>query len=237
MIYSSAQRLLDQLELLDSDQIYPLLLPELKGSDYMRLDLSVHNQDLRKVDTSSSEAIQVYIENELKSNNAKIAYGGYLEERNIYRRSEYFAKSESQDKERNIHLGIDLWCEAGTAVFAPLDGMIHSFADNQEHGDYGPTIILEHELDGAKFFTLYGHLSRASLLSLEVGQLFDKGEKIAELGTSEVNGDYAPHLHFQIILDMGDYWGDFPGVCSKEDLEKFKEISPNPRIFVANNGR
>lgn len=232
MIYSSAQRLLDQLSNLRTDQRHPLLIPEAKGEDYMELDLSVYNSALENVDLSSSDEIQKYITQELERHKARIAYGGYLEQRAIYRRSDYFSMPSDPNKERNIHLGIDLWCEAGTAVYAPLDGMVHSFADNREYGDYGPTIILEHELDGAKFFTLYGHLSRESIVSLEVGQLFDKGEKLAELGTHEVNGDYAPHLHFQIILDMGDYWGDFPGVCSKEDLEKFKEICPNPRIFV-----
>ena len=232
MIYSSAQRLLDQLETLRTDQLHPLLLPHLNGGDYMELDLSVFNPELEHIDLASSREIQKFIEHELEKHNARIAYGGYLEQRAIYRRSNYFSIPSDPNKERNIHLGLDLWCEAGTAVYAPLDGTVHSFADNQEYGDYGPTIILEHELDGAKFFTLFGHLSRESIVSLEVGQLFDKGEKIAELGIPEVNGDYAPHLHFQIILDMGEYWGDFPGVCSKEDLAKFKEICPNPRIFV-----
>lgn len=235
MIYSSAQRLLDQLNLLSRDQFHSLLLPATKRDQYLELDLSVYNQNLETVDLSSSREIKNYIHQQLEKHHAKIAIGGYLEERAIYRRSDYFSIPSDPNKERNIHLGIDLWCDEGTDVFVPIDGMVHSFADNRAFGDYGPTIVLEHMLDGAKFYTLYGHLSRESIVSLEVGQLFDKGDKLAELGSSEVNGDYAPHLHFQIILDMGEYWGDFPGVCSKEDLDKFKEICPNPRIFVEKN--
>lgn len=232
MIYSSSERLLQQLELLRSDQMHPLLLPDVKADKYFPLDLSLFNPELQEVDMSSAQSIQQYIASKREATQKRIAHGGYLEERAIYRRSEHFSMPSDPNKERNIHLGIDLWYDAGTDVYAPIDGKVHSFADNTGFGDYGPTIILEHMLDGAKFFTLYGHLSRVSIQSLEVGQLFDKGQKLAELGTAEVNGDYAPHLHFQLILDMGNYWGDFPGVCSKEELEEFKENCPNPGIFV-----
>ena len=48
-------------------------------------------------------------------------------------------------------------------IHAALDGTIHSFQNNTALGDYGPTIILSHEIEGFKFHTLYGHLSEASL--------------------------------------------------------------------------
>lgn len=231
MIYESGERLLNQLKLLKREMLHPLLLPAIEIDKFMELDLSEDNIELEKIDITSAIEMENYIDRKLSERGAKVAFGGYLEKRAIYRRSDLF-KSESIP-ERNIHLGIDLWCSAGTKVYVPLDGKVHSFADNNNVGDYGPTIILEHELDGAHFFTLYGHLSRNSITSLEVGQLFDKGDILAELGTAEVNGDYSPHLHFQVITDMGDYWGDFPGVCSQEELEKFKDICPNPRIFVS----
>ena len=76
------------------------------------------------------------------SNNAKVAYGGYLETRSIYQRSTYF-NQENPETERNIHLGVDLWIEAGTPIYAPLEGTLHSFKNNTNYGDYGPTIILK----------------------------------------------------------------------------------------------
>jgi hypothetical protein len=37
-----------------------------------------------------------------------------------------------------------------------------------------------------------------------------------------VNGDYAAHLHFQIIKDLQGFVVDYPGVCSKQDLEFYE---------------
>jgi len=47
---------------------------------------------------------------------------------------------------RSLHLGIDIWIKAGTEVFPAFPGTVHSFQDNVGGGDYGPTIILEHDL-------------------------------------------------------------------------------------------
>src|SRR5690606_21758756 len=112
---------------------------------------------------------------------------------------------------------------AGTSVLAPLDAKVHSFKNNEGLGDYGPTIILEHQIENETFYTLYGHLSLESIENLTVGTFFKKGEQIATLGNSAVNGDYAPHVHFQIIKNMEDKWGDYPGVCNTNDLNFYIE--------------
>jgi murein DD-endopeptidase MepM/ murein hydrolase activator NlpD len=189
-------------------------------SEYVALDLSVTNEALKNVDVSSSETLDAYINNHIKSNNAKVSYGGYLETRNIYRRSTYF-NDTNPDTERNIHLGLDFWIAADTPIYTPLDAVVHSFKNNINFGDYGPTIILKHTIDEIEFYTLYGHLSLASIEDLSIGQAFQKGDQIATLGDASVNGDYPPHLHFQIIKDLQGYVGDYPGVCSKVDLEFF----------------
>jgi len=108
---------------------------------------------------------------------------------------------------------------------------VHSFKNNTNFGDYGPTIILKHRIENIEFYTLYGHLSLESIENLNVGQTFKQGEQIATLGDAKVNGDYPPHLHFQIIKDMQDYVGDYPGVCSKQDLEFYMQNCPNPEIL------
>jgi murein DD-endopeptidase MepM/ murein hydrolase activator NlpD len=123
---------------------------------------------------------------------------------------------------------MDLWIEARSPVFTPLDATVHSFKNNTNDGDYGPTIILEHRIEGVKFHTLYGHLSLESITQLNVGQTFKQGEQIATLGDANVNGDYPPHLHFQIIRDIEDYKGDYPGVCSKKDLTFYLNNCPDP---------
>ncbi len=198
--------------------------------DYTFIDLSVDNSELSKFDLSDAVVFESYIENYLAKKRAKVAFGGYCEIRNLYKRSTVF--NDNQSDERNIHFGLDLWIKAGTKVLAALDGKIHSFQNNTALGDYGPTIILEHEMDDFKFHTLYGHLSEASLEGKKVGDAIQKGQQIATLGLPPINGDYAPHLHFQIIIDMEGKFGDYPGVCSENKLPFYKENCPDPNWLL-----
>lgn len=196
------------------------------------ISLTHDNPELQDVNVGSSQALGEYVDAVLERNDAVIAWGGYLEQRKIYQRSGYFAAPEDPDDERNIHIGVDYWARAGTKVIAAFDGVIHSFQNNTNHGDYGPTIILEHEINGEVIHSLYGHLSLESLAGKEVGQKIQQGEVIAWLGTAEVNGDYPPHLHFQLIRDMQGMAGDYPGVCSKKELGFYKGNCPDPIEFI-----
>ena len=197
---------------------------------FITIDLSESNQILNTVDVSSSTKLEVFIDNHIKKHDAIVAYGGYLEVRNIYKRSNHF--NSQVEEERNIHLGIDLWCAAETSIYTPLDGVVQSFKNNSNFGNYGPTIILKHHISGVEFYTLYGHLSLASIEKLKGGQEFKQGDEIATLGDPNVNGDYPPHLHFQIIKDIQGIKGDCPGVCSKNDLEFYKANCPNPDLLL-----
>lgn len=198
---------------------------------YCFLDLSKSNAQLQQVDVSSSSALQTYINNQIKNNKSMVAFGGYNETRNIYQRSDYFNQT-NPEAERNIHIGLDLWLAADSPVFAPLDAKIHSFKNNANYGDYGPTIVLEHKVDGVVFYTLYGHLNVSSIADLRVGQVVKQGEQIATLGDATVNGDYPPHLHFQIIRNIQDYKGDYPGVSNKLDLQFYLENCPDPNVLL-----
>jgi len=151
--------------------------------------------------------------------------GGYDEDRAIYAGEAFTAG----DEPRTVHLGIDIAASAGTDVSAPLAGTVHSFQDNAAPFDYGPTIVLEHAVaPGLVFHTLYGHLSRESLARLRAGRAIAAGERIATLGSYEVNGNWPPHLHFQVILDIGDRRGDFPGVFRKSQRGYWKLVCPDP---------
>jgi len=218
-------------QLLQNIQAHSVLDASIDYSDYTPLDLSVQNDALHQVDVSSSLALQEFIWNHIRKNNAKVAYGGYLEQRGIYNRSTHF-NQQHPETERNIHLGLDLWVEAGSAVFSPLDGIIHSFKNNTNFGDYGPTVILKHQIETITFYSLYGHLSLASLEDKYVGQQIAEGEQFATLGTAEVNGDYPPHLHFQLIKDMQDFYGDYPGVTNKTDFEFYRNNCPDPQLLL-----
>ncbi|WP_109298853.1 peptidoglycan DD-metalloendopeptidase family protein [Aquimarina sp. AU474] len=214
-----------------SQNFTPVVSAIFLKEDYVAIDLSETNTALDSVNVSSSVEFEDYISEYVKINEAKVAYGGYNEVRGIYRRSTHF-NQENPETERNIHLGIDIWCNAGTEILAPLDGKVHSFKNNTNFGDYGPTIILEHECKGIQFFTLYGHLSLPSIEKLIIGQAVKAGDVIAYLGDASVNGDYAPHLHFQVILDMQGYFGDYPGVSNKKDLEFYLRNCPDPSLLL-----
>ena len=199
--------------------------------NYLAIDMSGSNKNLT-VDLLTNPLLhQQYLQDLLQQNNAKVAYGGYLEQRTLYDRSDYFQASGNKDK-RNIHLGIDLWCPVDTNVLSPLNGKVHSFQINKNFGDYGPTLILEHKIEGSVFYTLYGHLSKVSLDNKFVGQKIKSGEVIAALGTAEVNGEYAPHLHFQVIIDLEGNYGDYPGVCSQTRLDFYRENCPDPNLLL-----
>ena len=199
-------------------------------SKYTPIDLSIANIELSKIDLVNAEIFETFIENHLQIKNAKVAFGGYNEERNLYKSSHLFNNEEKE--ERNIHLGIDLWIKAGTPILAALHGTVYGFDYNTGKGNYGPTIILKHSLENQTFYTLYGHLSMESITEIEIGTVFQKGQKIATLGDVSVNGGYSPHLHFQIIKDIKDYIGDYPGVCSITDLEYYLENCPDPNLLL-----
>uniref|UniRef100_UPI00404834BB peptidoglycan DD-metalloendopeptidase family protein n=1 Tax=Mariniflexile sp. TaxID=1979402 RepID=UPI00404834BB len=213
-----------------SNQPLRVLDATISSLEYVALDLSAGNFELQNVDMSSLAKLGNYIDGFIKKHHGLVAFGGYNEVRNIYKRSGYF--NDINAKERNIHTGIDLWCDANTPVFAPLDATVHSFANNTNFGDYGPTIILRHHINDVEFYTLYGHLSVPSIQNLKVDQFFKQGEPLGILGDATVNGDYPPHLHFQIIKDLQGFIGDYPGVCNKADLGFYLNNCPNPNLLL-----
>ncbi|QLG46355.1 peptidoglycan DD-metalloendopeptidase family protein [Costertonia aggregata] len=208
----------------------PILDTEICAKSYVPIDLSTSNTELKNLDITRPEVCQRYIDTVLLRTNGKVAFGGYLEHRNLYSDKSNFGSSG--DAVRNIHLGIDFWCEAGTKVLVPLEGKVHSFQNNVAIGDYGPTIILEHTYNRISFYSLYGHLSVESLNGLFKGKVFRQGDFLATLGTVDINVNYAPHLHFQIIRDIQDKTGDYPGVCTSNTLEFYSQNCPNPNLLL-----
>ena len=209
----------------------PVIEAEIVQEHYVEIDLSATNRELDGINISSSAAFAEFLNDFLQKGNRKVAFGGYLEVRKLYQRSLLFVAGKGEPN-RNIHLGMDLWSPEGTPVLAALEGKVHSFRDNAAFGDYGPTIILEHQIANRIFYTLYGHLSKSSLENLCVGQEVEKGEKIGALGNPTENGDYAAHLHFQIIKDLQGKEGDFPGVASRDELEFYLDNCPDPNLLL-----
>ncbi|WP_428328360.1 peptidoglycan DD-metalloendopeptidase family protein [Mucilaginibacter sp.] len=192
-------------------------------------NLTASNQELDADTFSDTNKFTSWITAKLSQANCRYGIGGYMENRTIYARSAHF---DTTDEPRRLHLGVDIWADAGTPVYAPLDGVVHSFQDNDNFGDYGPTIILSHNLDGLTLYSLYGHLSRESLKRLSVGLAIHKNQKIAAFGKLNENGNWPPHLHFQLIFDMQGKAGDYPGVCRFSEKEIYLKNIPDPQLIL-----
>lgn len=195
------------------------------------LDFTAANESITAAVLASTESFSAYVSQELTKANAKFGIGGYNEHRTVYSRSKVFDSAEG-DEPRRLHLGLDIWGLVGTPVFAVADGYVHSIANNAAYGDYGATIILGHRLDGVEFYSLYGHLSLADLSQLEPGQPIKGGSLIAHFGPPAENGQWPPHVHFQLILDLEGKEGDYPGVCRFSERESYLDNCPDPDLVL-----
>lgn len=211
-------------------EIFPVLSKHFLIHNYCAISFENIPLDLKHFDLKTFSGLENYVLETLQKNSAIVAEGGYGEERNLYNSSEHF--NQSNEEPRTIHLGIDLWTKAGTPVFAPLDGKIHSQQYNGNHLDYGATIITEHFIEDEKFYILFGHLSLASLQIRKVGEKFKLSEHLADLGIPSENGGWSPHLHLQIIKEIGEWVGDYPGVAKKSEAEFYLKNAPNPFLLI-----
>jgi murein DD-endopeptidase MepM/ murein hydrolase activator NlpD len=200
-----------------------------KADRLFKFDFTASNTELSPDDVYDTEKFSNWVNKKLEGTKCRYGIGGYMEHRTLYARSELF---NIGDEPRRLHLGIDIWAEAGTSVYAPLNGHIHSFQDNNNFGDYGPTIILKHQLDDLELYTLYGHLNRKSLVGLSVGDTISKGQQIAEFGNQHENGHWPPHLHFQLMFDIEGCYGDYPGVGRHSEKDKYLNNIPDPNLIL-----
>src|SRR5712692_1846128 len=209
-----------------------ILDADLRTAPSLVFDLSVGSTFLG-ADPAAAEtaALTERLFGEMKR--AGVGIGRYDEARPLYNSPLFGGGDNPTAERRTIHLGIDLFVAPGTALRAPLDGVVHVLANNAVPQDYGPLVILRHETgDGDEFFTLYGHLTTQTLDGLKVGQSVSRGEKFARVGTSTENGGWVPHLHFQIILDLLDLGFDFPGVAYASQRAVWTSLSPDPNLLL-----
>ena len=162
--------------------------------------------------------------------------GGYGEARSFYASDAFSIEGNSGKEYRTMHLGLDVWLPAKTAVHAPLKGKVVGLHNNDFKRDYGPTVILEHQYtlpsgETTEFYSLYGHLSKQTLALLTLGDEVQSGQLLAWVGEPHENGGWSPHLHFQIIHDLLGKKHDFPGACTPNDLTVMKSLCPDPKYL------
>ncbi len=211
--------------------IRPVINYDWSSQPHVEMNLGPVNSMLDDVDFNDEDSFTDFIFNQLKLADVPFGIGGYAEKRMIYSRNgDLFDYNEEP---RTIHLGIDIWGKAGTPVHTPLDAEVHSFDNIEVHGDYGPVIILKHQVGDLLFHTLYGHMSRASLEGLKVGKEIKAGEQIGSFGEYHENYHWPPHLHFQVVIDMADNIGDYPGVCKESEMSSYLANCPDPAVLLS----
>jgi peptidoglycan LD-endopeptidase LytH len=199
------------------------------------LDFTENNKALTDDLFDNTRNFIEFINWQLIGKHARYGIGGYGEHRTIYSRSKVFDAEKPGEEPRRLHLGMDIWSKPYTPVICPLNGIVHSFAFNNGAGNYGTTIILSHSFKGAHFHTLYGHLTLNSIKNMQEGERVERGDVFAEFGIPVENGHWPPHLHFQIIIDLEGWKGDYPGVCKYSEKEKYLANCPDPDLILRMN--
>jgi murein DD-endopeptidase MepM/ murein hydrolase activator NlpD len=211
------------------DEIAPVVPFDLAGGGLVVFDFTDANRELAHLDINDVSGFTDYLFAQIAAAETPVGIGRYDEDRVLYRHSPLF---DGVSERRSIHLGIDLFVIEGTEISTPLPARVHSAADNAGLGNYGPTVILRHELDGTRFHTLYGHLSRSSLGRLEPGNPLAPGDIVGEVGDLSVNGSWPPHLHFQVITGpLGDVV-DYAGVAAPSERQRFLDLCPDPNLIL-----
>lgn len=201
------------------------------------MDLPPHVDGFTLLDLSSGAPIPEY----------EYAIGRYNEKRPGIYTTELF--TERAGDARDIHVGIDLFAPIGTPLKAFADGTVIMRGYNAAPGDYGYTLITEHVWDsghpiesahpdlahpteiGQPLYVLWGHLSARSVTDNPLGRKFKAGDVIAWLGDRTENGDWPPHVHFQLSRKRPEKC-DLPGVVAAADLKDALEAYPDPRLIL-----
>ena len=212
----------------------PILDIDLRTAPLKIFDLSVASP---LVDGDPEKNTESYLTKRLRGEmdaaGVKAGIGRYDEARMIYTSPLFAAGTGLTEAHRAVHIGMDLYAEAGAAVHAPIAGKVFAFSNNEAPQDYGPVVIMEHATDdGELFYTLYGHLSTDTLAGLHEGKTITSGERFGRIGAADVNGGWTPHLHFQIITDLLDMGCDFPGVVRSGERSLWTQFSPDPNLVI-----
>lgn len=217
----------------NKSQYYPVVPFDPEKDRLLKMNFTETNKALTKEVIEDVSKFSNYVDEQLNNAGARYGIGGYAEHRSVYSRSKVFDSPDGGEP-RRLHLGVDIWGKAGTPVFAPLGGMVHSFKFNDRYGDYGATIVLLHQLESFAFYTLWGHLSLKDIALVE-GQYINREQEFAHFGEPHENGHWPPHLHFQIIENIELHEGDYPGVCRLSDRNFYLKNCPDPDLILQMN--
>ncbi len=228
-VVEGADRIIDWIKK-ESNNFSPLFGNNLANLEIKSLSVENTSVPQNPFKLKSDEAKNIGFE---ISDRANFWLGYYNEPRLIYTAPAFRLGPWKASNRRTVHIAIDVFANQGTELFAPLEGEVFKAEYRKNQLDYGGVIILKHNTPNKdEFFTLYGHLDPIFLSKLKVGDKIEKGQSFCQLGASNVNGGWAPHVHFQLALTTDGMEADWPGVADPDDLSFWNSICPNPASLL-----
>ena len=106
-----------------------------------------------------------------------------------YNSSSFGWRIDPFNGQKAFHEGLDFTTSAGTPIYAAAGGIVSTA---EQTPDYGKIVKIDH---GSGLETRYAHASR---LLVRAGERVEKGQKIAEVGST--GRSTGPHLHYEIRL-------------------------------------
>lgn len=212
--------------------IHPVLLPDPRGLPRMALPTTGEHPDMPAYsDRAFDDWFAAQRPADLPESLPFMGLGLFGEKRAVYTAPQ-FADAASEER-RTRHMGVDIFLPAGTALHAPLAGVVESISYNADPLDYGHTLILRHKgAAGEAFFTLYGHLAGTLPGLLREGDAVHPGQHVADIGDWHENGGWAPHLHFQIMTSLLEQKDNFFGVGHDSLWDVWQDICPDPNLIL-----
>jgi murein DD-endopeptidase MepM/ murein hydrolase activator NlpD len=95
-----------------------------------------------------------------------------------------------------FHQGVDFAPGAGTPIGVVADGTVIKVQAND--GAFGNDVWVEHDVDGKKFVSVYGHMLDNSFQVVQ-GQQVKVGDVVGLVGST--GNSTGPHLHLEIRID------------------------------------
>lgn len=155
-------------------------------------------------------------------------YGGWMEDRSIIWSDTYLKEAAAF-----LHLGVDLTVPAGTLVNAlATSEILYTGTDVPFVGGWGGHVIQRYDYRGEEAILIYAHLGE---IRVTIGDVCEKGVVIGAVGDKTQNGFWSPHLHVQIVRDVGNVtdWKHFldvelDGYGKAAEIEYWSSKCPDP---------
>ncbi|GEM_PF-3918020 len=90
------------------------------------------------------------------------------------------------------HTGTDMFGNPGTNIVAVYPGKVVQAINA---GSYGNHVVIEHNYNGFKFYTLYAHMTAGSL-KVKTGQEVQQGQVLGIIG--QTGNAFGIHCHFEV---------------------------------------